>query len=213
MENINIKNGIKEQESVKSTEEIGNRSETPPAPSAGDAPGAGDAPVAGDAPETLPHEIVPGEAAPAETSAPADPAPAGTSAPAETSAPADPATAGTSATTETAAAAAETASATVSATAEAVARDPNFRLFVGDRGDRVPFVRLYADYLALCGGIREAERARAAAVFANTRANPGALAGQGPVAEPYYTREEVARMSPAEVHSHYARIRESMKKW
>ena len=94
-----------------------------------------------------------------------------------------------------------------------MARDPNFRLFVGDRGDRVPFVRLYADYLALCGGIREAERARAAAVFANTRANPGALAGQGPVAEPYYTREEVARMSPAEVHSHYARIRESMKKW
>lgn len=177
MENINIKNGIKEQESVKSTEEIGNRSETPPAP------GAGDAPVAGDAPETLPHQIVPGEAAPA------DPAPAETSAPAET------------------------ASATVSATAEAAARDPNFRLFVGDRGDRVPFVRLYADYLALCGGIREAERARAAAVFANTRANPGALAGQGPVAEPYYTREEVARMSPAEVHSHYARIRESMKKW
>ena len=184
MENINIKNGIKEQESVKSTEEIGNRSETPPALDAGDTP------------ETLPHEIVPGEAAPAETSAPADPATAGTSAPAET-----------------AAAAAETASATVSATAEAVARDPNFRLFVGDRGDRVPFVRLYADYLALCGGIREAERARAAAVFANTRANPGALAGQGPVAEPYYTREEVARMSPAEVHSHYARIRESMKKW
>ena len=212
MENINIKNGIKEQESVKSTEEIGNRSETPPALDAGDAPGggaagagdapsAGDAPVAGDTPETLPHEIVPGEAAPAET------------APAETSAPADPATAGTSAPAETAAAAAETASATVSATAEAVARDPNFRLFVGDRGDRVPFVRLYADYLALCGGIREAERARAAAVFANTRANPGALAGQGPVAEPYYTREEVARMSPAEVHSHYARIRESMKKW
>lgn len=201
MENINIKNGIKEQESVKSTEEIGNRSETPPAPNggaagAGDAPSAGDAPGAGDTPETLPHEIVPGEAAPAETSAPADPATAGTSAPAET-----------------AAAAAETASATVSATAEAVARDPNFRLFVGDRGDRVPFVRLYADYLALCGGIREAERARAAAVFANTRANPGALAGQGPVAEPYYTREEVARMSPAEVHSHYARIRESMKKW
>ncbi len=184
MENINIKNGIKEQESVKSTEEIGNRSETPPAADAGDAPGAGDAP------ETLPHEIVPGEAAPA-----------------------DPATAGTSAPAETAAAAADPASATVSATAEAVARDPNFRLFVGDRGDRVPFVRLYADYLALCGGIREAERARAAAVFANTRANPGALAGQGPVAEPYYTREEVARMSPAEVHSHYARIRESMKKW
>lgn len=178
MENINIKNGIKERESVKSTEEIGNRSETPPAAGAGDTP------------ETLPHEIVPGEAAPA------DPAPAGTSAPAETAAPpADP------------------APATVSATAEAVARDPNFRLFVGDRGDRVPFVRLYADYLALCGGIREAERARAAAVFANTRANPGALAGQGPVAEPYYTREEVARMSPAEVHSHYARIRESMKKW
>lgn len=195
MENINIKNGIKEQESVKSTEEIGNRSETPPVPNGG-APSAGDAPIAGDTPETLPHEIVPGEAAPAETSAPADPATAGTSAPAET-----------------AAAAAETASATVSATAEAVARDPNFRLFVGDRGDRVPFVRLYADYLALCGGIREAERARAAAVFANTRANPGALAGQGPVAEPYYTREEVARMSPAEVHSHYARIRESMKKW
>lgn len=195
MENINIKNGIKEQESVKSTKEIGNRPETPPALDAGDAPGAGDTP------ETLPHEIVPGEAAPAET------------APAETSAPADPATAGTSAPAETAAAAAETASATVSATAEAAARDPNFRLFVGDRGDRVPFVRLYADYLALCGGIREAERARAAAVFANTRANPGALAGQGPVAEPYYTREEVARMSPAEVHSHYARIRESMKKW
>lgn len=183
MENINIKNGIKEQESVKSTEEIGNRSETPPAPNGGAA-------GAGAAPEPLPHEFVPGEAAPAETSAPADPAPA-----------------------ETAAAAAETASATVSATAEAAARDPNFRLFVGDRGDRVPFVRLYADYLALCGGIREAERARAAAVFANTRANPGALAGQGPVAEPYYTREEVARMSPAEVHSHYARIRESMKKW
>lgn len=173
------------------------RSATPPALDAGDAPSAGDAPGAGDAPETLPHEIVPGEAAP----------------PAETSAPADPATAGTSAPAETAAAPAETASATVSATAEAVARDPNFRLFVGDRGDRVPFVRLYADYLALCGGIREAERARAAAVFANTRANPGALAGQGPVAEPYYTREEVARMSPAEVHSHYARIRESMKKW
>lgn len=185
MENINIKNGIKEQESVKSTEEIGNRSETAPAGDAGD---AGDA---SGAPETLSHEIVPGE------TAPADPAPAK----------ADPAPA------ETAAAAAETASATVSATAEAVARDPNFRLFVGDRGDRVPFVRLYADYLALCGGIREAERARAAAVFANTRANPGALAGQGPVAEPYYTREEVARMSPAEVHSHYARIRESMKKW
>lgn len=187
MENINIKNGIKEQESVKSTEEIGNRSETPPA-AGGGAPSAGDAPGAGDAPETLPHEIIPGEAAPA------DPTPAET-APAETSAPADP------------------ASAAVSATAEAAARDPNFRLFVGDRGDRVPFVRLYADYLALCGGIREAERARAAAVFANTRANPGALAGQGPVAEPYYTREEVARMSPAEVHSHYARIRESMKKW
>ena len=206
MENINIKNGIKEQENVKSIEEIGNRSETPPAPDGGAA-------GAGDAPETLPHEIVPGEAAPAET-APADPAPAETSAPAET-APADPAPAETSAPAETAAAAAaaETASATVSATAEAVARDPNFRLFVGDRGDRVPFVRLYADYLALCGGIREAERARAAAVFANTRANPGALAGQGPVAEPYYTREEVARMSPAEVHSHYARIRESMKKW
>ena len=54
---------------------------------------------------------------------------------------------------------------------------------------------------------------KAAQMYANHRASPGALSSSDTDAVGYYTPEQVRAMSPEEVHENYERIRASMKKW
>lgn len=58
----------------------------------------------------------------------------------------------------------------------------------------------------------EAERARIALInAANASRSPG-IAGKNTASE-YFSPDEVRKMSRAEVHANYSKIRESMKKW
>lgn len=75
----------------------------------------------------------------------------------------------------------------------------------------------YAEYVAK--SIREKEKSLAlgkqtAEVNAkNSISTAGSVSGTGATEPEFYTREQVAAMSPAEVHKHFEKIEASMKRW
>ena len=50
-------------------------------------------------------------------------------------------------------------------------------------------------------------------MLANQKASPGSLSSTNPTDSGYFTKEQVQKMTQAEVHENYDKIRASMRKW
>ena len=94
-----------------------------------------------------------------------------------------------------------------------LARDENFLFVAEGKIGKMPLSEIYRGYLKFTRESKERAEDKAAQEVANSRATPGALAGAKAGGEDFFTKEQVEKMTPAEVHKHYDKIRASMQKW
>ena len=74
-----------------------------------------------------------------------------------------------------------------------------------------PMASIYEGYMALVEGIKAEQAARERRAEANKQSSPGSLKS-GTTETPYYTREELQRMSAAEVRRNYDKVMRSMER-
>ena len=97
-----------------------------------------------------------------------------------------------------------------------VLQDENFRSFAEGKLDKKSLSEVYASYLPFKAAIEGAELK--AQKEAHSKAVASAAVGSltnasEPADKDFFTREQVLRMSPEEVHKNYEKIRESQRKW
>ena len=87
--------------------------------------------------------------------------------------------------------------------------DASFIAFAEGKLGNKPLSEIYEGFVNFK---KDAEKQ--AAKIATERAAVGSLAGSGSSAEPdFFTKEQVMKMSPAEIHKNYEKIRKSQEKW
>lgn len=95
--------------------------------------------------------------------------------------------------------------------------DERFTRYAEGKVGEIPLSDIYEGYTSMMDGIRaEAEKTanqRAQQQLANAKASPGSLASANANDNGFFTREQVQKMSPADVHKNYDKIRASMTKW
>lgn len=96
---------------------------------------------------------------------------------------------------------------------DALVGDKFFRQYADGKVGKVPLSDIYEGYVAFTDEYAEQAKNKAAQLLANAKATPGALSSADASDSGFYTREQVAKMSPAEVHRNYDKIRESMAHW
>ncbi len=91
--------------------------------------------------------------------------------------------------------------------------DANFVKYVGKRADSETLVSLYEGYLELKTGFEKQAQDKAKQQLANAKATPGALSSTGTNESEFFTKEQVLKMSPAEIKKNFDKIRASQAKW
>jgi hypothetical protein len=92
-------------------------------------------------------------------------------------------------------------------------RDPNFQSYADGKVGRVPLSEIYEGYAKLTKSVDGKAKDLAAQALANRQASPGSAASSGTTDSDFYTAEQVRKMSKAEIHDNYEKIRKSMAKW
>lgn len=91
--------------------------------------------------------------------------------------------------------------------------DENFIAYVGGRGSTETLVKLYEGYTELSNRIKKQLQDKEKQQLANSKATPGALSTTGTNNADFFTKEQVLKMTPAEIKKNYETIRKSQKKW
>lgn len=91
--------------------------------------------------------------------------------------------------------------------------DKHFRAFAEGKVGNVPLSKIYSDFLDLVSEYDEKAANKAAQMLANKNASPGSLQHAQEVDSDFFTRDQVKKMSQAEVRANYDKIRKSMEKW
>lgn len=94
-----------------------------------------------------------------------------------------------------------------------LSQDETFINFAGGKIGNVPLVEIYEEYQKLTAALEKKSKEMATRMVANAQASPGKLSSGNPPDDGYFTREQVRKMSPEEVHTNYEKIRKSMSKW
>lgn len=90
--------------------------------------------------------------------------------------------------------------------------DKDFAWVADGKVGKVPLSEIYERFIEMTSEYEQKAKQDAARLLANAKASPGALGGTGGESG-FYTRDQVKKMSPQEVHKNYDKIRASMKKW
>lgn len=90
--------------------------------------------------------------------------------------------------------------------------DPDFVDYADGKVGKRSLSAIYEGYLDLVKKSETRAKEMAAQMLANRKATPGSLAGNDS-SEGYFSREDVAKMKPAEVKRNYDVIRKSMERW
>lgn len=96
---------------------------------------------------------------------------------------------------------------------DALIEDEDFGSFSEGKVGVKPLADIYGDYLRFTERFEEKAKSRAARLYANGRASPGALSSSEMGAEVFFTPEQVRAMTPEQVSKNYDTIRASMKHW
>lgn len=94
-----------------------------------------------------------------------------------------------------------------------LAQDETFIEYAGGKIGTVPLTEIYEDYRKLTASLEKKSKEMATRMVANAKASPGKLSSGNPPDDGYFTREQVRKMTPEEVHTNYEKIRKSMSKW
>lgn len=96
---------------------------------------------------------------------------------------------------------------------ENLIQDKQFQLFAGGKVGTLPLNEIYESFIEIVSEYEKKAKQQAKQLLANSKATPGALASPGANESGFFTREQVQKMSQAEVHKNYDKIRASMTKW
>jgi hypothetical protein len=95
-------------------------------------------------------------------------------------------------------------------------RDADFSTYAQGKVGKVPLTEIYRGYRGMVDKIAANVEQRLtrtmAQAQANRQASPGTLSGSGE-GEPFFTREQVQKMTRAEISANYDRIMESQRYW
>lgn len=91
--------------------------------------------------------------------------------------------------------------------------DPAFQKFADGKVGRVPLSKIYEDFISFTEDYDKKAEAKAKQILANQKASVGSLGSAKSGNDGYFTREQVQKMSQAEVDKNLDKIRASMKKW
>ncbi len=94
-----------------------------------------------------------------------------------------------------------------------IKKDQNFLIFAKGKAKSNDFSSLYADYLVLVKKIGEELEMRGKVAQNNKIASPGSLSSNTTNNINYFTKEQVLKMSKAQIAKNYIAIRESQQKW
>ena len=88
-----------------------------------------------------------------------------------------------------------------------------FQSFAAGKVGKVPISEIYGDFLRAKEVFIEEYKNQTAQEYANKQASPGALGGGSAAEKTFFTKDEVDKMSRAEIRKNLPKIEESMKKW
>lgn len=96
---------------------------------------------------------------------------------------------------------------------QALVSDSQFQKFAGGKVGKQSLSDIYDDFISFVDEYEKKAKQMAKQTFANKKASPGALSSTNPSDSGYFTKEQVQKMTPEEVHKNYDKIRASMPKW
>lgn len=94
-----------------------------------------------------------------------------------------------------------------------LSEDANFVAFAGQRVGKEPLATIYSGYLELTQSIEKNIQNKNKQQLANANATPGALSTTGTGESEFFTKEQVQKMTPAEIKKNFEKIRKSQEKW
>lgn len=94
-----------------------------------------------------------------------------------------------------------------------LSEDANFVSFAGQRVGKEPLATIYSGYLELTQSIEKNIQNKNKQQLANANATPGALSTTGTGESEFFTKEQVLKMTQAEIKKNYEKIRKSQEKW
>lgn len=94
-----------------------------------------------------------------------------------------------------------------------LSEDANFVAFAGQRVGKEPLATIYSGYLELAQSIEKNIQNKNKQQLANANATPGALSTTGTGESEFFTKEQVQKMTSAEIRKNYEKIRKSQEKW
>ena len=92
-------------------------------------------------------------------------------------------------------------------------QDPQFQKFASGKVGVLPLSEIYEGFIEVVTEYEKKAKAMAKQMLANQKASPGSLSSTNPTDSGYFTKEQVQKMTQAEVHENYDKIRASMRKW
>jgi hypothetical protein len=92
-------------------------------------------------------------------------------------------------------------------------KDALFSIFAKGKSEKMSLAEIYTEYSDFLSSVKETEEIKNALRVASSRAAVGALSDTEGAGNEYYTKEEVAAMSPNEIRKNYEKIRKSQLKW
>ncbi len=92
-------------------------------------------------------------------------------------------------------------------------QDPQFQKFASGKVGVLPLSEIYNGFIEVVSEYEKKAKAMAKQMIANQKASPGSLSSTNPTDNGFFTKEQVQKMSPEEVHANYDKIRASMRKW
>lgn len=96
---------------------------------------------------------------------------------------------------------------------QALIQNEQFQMFASGKVGNLPLSEIYEGFIELVSEYEKKAQQKASQLLANKKASPGALSGTNTPDSGFFTREQVLKMTPDEVHKNYDKIRASMPKW
>lgn len=91
--------------------------------------------------------------------------------------------------------------------------DKGFQRYADGKVGRIPLSEIYNGYRSIVGTAEGKARDIAAQAIANKNASPGTVSANASTESDFFTQEQVRKMSKADIHKNYEKIRASMAKW
>ena len=92
-------------------------------------------------------------------------------------------------------------------------QDKQFQLFASGKVGNLPLSEIYEGFIEVMSEYEKKAKQKAKQLLANSKSSPGSLSSPNTLDNGFFTKEQVQKMTQAEVDKNYDKIRASMRKW